>query len=463
MDWYHRGFPKLCDALDDYARVQPSQMALIDGKNQITWSDFRERILARAHHLASLGLGVGDVVALRQADGADVIVNALAVMSLGAVHAPVDHRLPEFKRQQLLAHLSPTWLWDTQETADPTPHVGLRSPMPQGAFLRATSGTTGSAKGVLLTQASIVERAQPAMDALGISTQSRVLWCLPMAYHFVVSICAYVLSGACIVVSKGLRATSLLKAAQQHDVTHAYLSPHHIHVLAQLPAPSSLPSSLTTVVATTAALPKEWSTGFYQRHDLPVRQALGIIEVGLPLVSAGGADEAMGALGRPVAPYRARILDDQFKPLEPNIPGELALQGPGLFSAYTDPLQLQADVLCDGYFRTGDLAQIDDQGAVTLLGRLKDVINVGGFKVFPQEVESVLLANPGVSLCRVSRAADPRTGEQVVAEVVIDAQINEESLAAWCRSRLAPLACPAQYHFVDHLPLTASGKVIRHQ
>jgi acyl-CoA synthetase (AMP-forming)/AMP-acid ligase II len=145
----------------------------------------------------------------------------------------------------------------------------------------------------------------------------------------------------------------------------------------------------------------------------------------------------------------------------PGEAGELAIAGPGLLDAYLTPWQTRDGILDHGYFRTGDLAAMDSDGAVTLLGRLKDVINVGGVKVFPLEVESVLAAHPAVRGCRVAAATDPRLGEQVVAEVELAAPVEPDELAAWCADRLAPLKRPGRITVVDRLPRTGSGKIKR--
>jgi long-chain acyl-CoA synthetase len=288
-----------------------------------------------------------------------------------------------------------------------------------------------------------------------------------MAYHFAVSILLYLDRGAAIVFGNSLRASTTAAIARDEAVTLAYGSPYHIRRLASLPVGQDLPVSLRTVIATTTALDATAAADFHARHSRGVRQGLGIIEVGLAFVSPGAFGERPGNLGKPLPQYQVAILDPDGNECAAGCAGELGIAGPGLFDAYVSPWQPRAELLKQGYFRSGDIAMRDEQGVFHLLGRSKDVINVGGVKVFPLEVEAVLNAHPSVAASRVSALADPRTGEQVGAEVQVrpdaDRSNLERELAAWCAQSLAALKCPASIRVVDQLPLTGSGKVKRQE
>jgi long-chain acyl-CoA synthetase len=423
--------------------------------------------------LIAQGLQVGDRVAVHGHDGAATLVAALAVLRSGGVHAPVDHTLAEPEVASLITALGTPWRVDVPKgAAVDTPFVlrstgQARTPDPLGegasAFLRLSSGTTGAAKGVLISHASLRERVVAANRGLRLGPNDRVLWLLPMAYHFAVSILNYLHHGTALVFGNALRATGTAAIARDNAVTFAYGSPWHIRRLAELPAGHDLPPTLTRVVSTTTALDATAAADFRVRHGRGVQQGLGIIEVGLPFLSPGMEGERSGDLGVPLPDYRIALLDERGDPT--NGPGELAIAGPGLFDAYLTPWRPRDSVLHRGFFRTGDRAERTSDGGVRLLGRLKDVINVGGVKVFPLEVESVLDAHPWVAASRVRSAPDVRLGEQVHAEVQLkpghDAMKVSDELSAWCAERLAPLKRPAAYTVVERLKMTASGKVIR--
>jgi long-chain acyl-CoA synthetase len=464
---------RITDALDRHAAERPDGLAVADGAVRLSWVGLRSAVDALAAGLTAQGLRTGDRIAVHGHDGAATLVVALAVLRAGGVHAPVDHTLAEPEVASLITALGTPWRMDVPRGAGvDSPFVlqstGLpRTPDPLGrgasAFLRLSSGTTGAAKGVLIGHAALHERVTAANRGLRLGVDDRVLWLLPMAYHFAVSILNYLHHGAAIVFGNALRATGTAAIAREHQVTFAYGSPWHIRRLAELPAGHDLPATLARVVSTTTALDATAAADFRARHGRGVQQGLGIIEVGLPFLSPGAEGELPGDLGAPLPDYRVALLDEHGE--ETAGPGELAIAGPGLFDAYLTPWRPRDSVLHRGFFRTGDRAERMPDGGVRLLGRLKDVINVGGVKVFPLEVESVLDAHPWVAASRVRPAPDARLGEQVHAEVQLKpghdpARVHEE-LSAWCAERLAPLKRPAAYVVVERLAMTASGKVVR--
>ncbi len=471
------------DALFRHAADRPGVLAAADASTRRTWSELAAEVSSTAAELSIQGLRPGDRVALCAPDGVPALVVALAVLHAGGVHAPVDHTLAEPEIARLIAVLRTPWAisLDSRKPKSTQPDLGVRlratgessGPDPLGpgasAFVRLSSGTTGSAKGVLLSHATILERVAAANQGLRLGPDDRVLWMLPMAYHFAVSILLYLQQGAAVVFGNSLRASTSAAIARAEEVTFAYVSPYHVRRFAELKPGDDLPPTLARVVSTTTALDAGAAEAFRVRHGLGVRQGLGIIEVGLPFLSDGSVGERPGELGCPLPAYRVAILSAAGGSSPVETPagetGELAIAGPGLFDAYLEPWRPRAAVLDGGYFRTGDLAARDVDGRVRLLGRCKDVINVGGVKVFPLEVESVLDAHPRVVASRVRAAPDERLGELVHAEVQVCPGESGSRLISeledWCAARLAPLKRPARITVVDSLPTTASGKVMR--
>ncbi len=458
--------PRLTDALARHAAARPTAPAVVDGGLVLDWAGLAERVAAHAARLTARGVVPGDRIALCAPDCAAALIAALGALHAGAVHAPIDHTLAPPEVVAAVAAVDATWIADAADVLTRSDRPRIADPLAgASAFVRCSSGTTGLAKGVLLSHATIIARCAAANRGLGLAAGDRMLWMLPLAYHFAVSIGLYVREGVTIVFGNALRASATATIARAQAVTHAYTSPYHVRRLAGLAAGDDLPPSLRYVVATTTALDAGAADAFRARHGVPVRQGLGIIEVGLPFLSAGAPGEAVGALGPPLPDYTVRILDPRGGVLPPGEAGELALAGPGLVDAYLQPWRARDAILADGHFRTGDLARVDADGGVRLLGRAKDVINVGGVKVFPLEVEAVLDAHPAVAASRVRAAVDARTGEHVHAEVELrpghDAETTAAALAAWCAERLAPLKRPAEIVVVAKLAMTGSGKVVR--
>lgn len=405
--------------------------------------------------------------------GVQHAVLMLAVMRTGACAVPVasESSLPE--RGQIRATaalhgvLSPVpagWgrdavaveenvFWESFETTTPSFPVDALESLNPG-FVRFSSGTTGASKGVVLSHETLRDRIQSANRRLGIGPEDRILWTLPMAHHFAVSILLYLWRGAAVVLPDGPLAPDSLSAARRHGATVFYGSPFQAALLASENSGRDWPT-LRLAISTTAPLSPETARAFAARFGRPLAQGLGIIEAGLPLLNTTSSDPLV--LGR-ADDFEIRI-DGQ------NGVGELCLRGPGMFDAYLAPWCPRRDAMPDGWFRTGDLASLDAEGNVRFAGRLKTVINVGGSKCFPEEIESVLRAHEAISDARVFGIPHSRWGMLPVAEIVLKnpetAAPSSAELSKFCRARLASYKIPVRFTPVEDLPRTPTGKILR--
>lgn len=469
------------DAFTQRAAQCPEAVAICDGADIRTYGWMATAVHRIAEELRRVGCfacAEGHVprVALDCPNGTAHVLWALAVVQGGGCLVPVPGELKPVEREELLrrtacvsivrchgdeANVDVDGFSARVEQLD----VSGESKIPEDEFarmnpvlIRFSSGTTGEAKGVVLSHHSLIERIASGNRRLGITDKDRVLWVLPMAHHFAVSILLYLSHGATTILSSSRMADDMLDAALENHATVFYGSPFHMAVLAGEPSGREWPR-LRLAVSTASPLRREVADSFLKRFKIPVTQGYGIIEAGLPLLNTCHALEDPLACGVP-DDFQVKLMDGDVAGAE----GELWLKGPGMFDAYLSPWCSSKEVMCDGWFRTGDLAIRAGNGVIRLTGRLKSVINVGGMKCFPEEIESVLMGHPSVRACRVVAMPDRRWGMVPAAEIIpVDPgrPPSEKELAVFCSHSLASYKVPVIYSFVESLPKTASGKIKR--
>jgi acyl-coenzyme A synthetase/AMP-(fatty) acid ligase len=308
----------------------------------------------------------------------------------------------------------------------------------------------------------VLERTRAANSGLGLTCEDKILWVLPMAYHFYVSIILYLEAGAAVVVGPDYLAESILETAARHHATFLYVTPMHVRMLAGEGSGRALPASLQRVMSVSSKLHPQSARDFFARYKVPVSQGYGIIEVGLPIMNIAEAAEHPEAIGRPVSSFEAMMVDEAMQLVPEGETGQLALRGPGMFSGYLNPPRLREEILRDGWFLTGDLAHRDSGGRIVLDGRTSSVIHVAGHKVFPEEVAAVLDQHPAVLRSRIYGRPHPQMGEAVHAEVQLrngGSPAAIEDILAFCRRRLSIQKVPVSLQFAAEISMTSSGKV----
>lgn len=472
------------DTLAQAACQWPDRAAIIDAAGSLDYRSLWREIESLRAQLARLEVRDGQGVGVRARNGRAFVIGALAALGCGATVMPIHHQMKPDELADMLARAPLGFILDDgscpgQAREDPrrlelsgglglrlTPLDGPPRPLAPGfedaAFVRFTSGTTGAAKGVLLTHRAVVERITVANNGLGLTCEDRVLWVLPMAYHFYVSILLYLQAGAAIVVGADYLAESILDAAWRHNATFLYVTPMHVRMLAGEGSGRTLPPALKRVMSVSSRLDPQAARDFLARYGVPVAQGYGIIEVGLPIMNIAEAAEHPEAIGRPVAGFEAAILNDAVRPVSDGETGQLALRGPGMFAGYLSPPKRRDEVLREGWFMSGDLAHRDVAGRIVLDGRSSSVIHIAGHKVFPEEVAAVLDQHPAVLRSRVTSRPHPQLGEAIHAEIQLrggSLPTTNEDILLYCRRRLSNHKVPASLDFVASLDLTSSGKV----
>jgi acyl-coenzyme A synthetase/AMP-(fatty) acid ligase len=477
--------PLVYEILRDSAAQWPDSPAVFDEYGVLTFQELESEACALSEQLKTLGVRPGMGIGVMARNSRNFITAIFAVVGCGATVMPMSHQLKKGELDEVLSEAKLHAILDDRSGVQPTDNAvadlkmkidGFRfawtnihkqrefAPhVQEPAFIRFTSGTTGKSKGVIISHQSVKERIEAANKALNLGPGDTVVWVLPMAYHFVVSIVLYVRFGAAIAIAKDFLAKNIIDITNQRKGTLLYASPMQIRLLANDTGTEMMPS-LKQVISTSAAISLDVCRAFTKRFGIDVSQAYGIIEIGLPMINSVKSAEHPDAVGHALPDYDVAILNDQYEPVPAGTVGFLAIKGPGMFDAYLTPPTPREQVLKNGYFLTADYATKTEDGLVKVEGREKSMINVSGNKVFAEEVEAILETIPEIKLSRISGVPHPLMGQIIQAELVLHEgkTIDIEEVLTYCRKRLSTYKIPQRVKIVESLPMTGSGKLQRY-
>jgi len=452
--------------LEASSRRFPEKAALVWDGGALTFGELDRRAGALAETLAGRGVKAGASLALTIGNRWAFAVALLAGWKLGATVAPLDPRLKEDERAAILADLAPAVLVDEADVAELTrggpERLGRRSGIRDfgsaaAALILYTSGSTGRPKGAVLSHAALELAIESwAGPVMALAPADIVLATLPLAHSFGLNgtLLAPLLVGATVALVERFSPDRVIGAIRGHRVT---VFPGVATMFRRLlEAPELAAADLGSVrIAVSGAAPCPWELAerWRDRTGIRIVRGYGMTELFRPIsYQAANPHESPDAIGWPVPGVEIRIVDD-----------ELWIKSPSAMNAYINAPDETREVLADGWFRTGDLATVDADGLVTIVGRKRERILRGGYSVFPPEVEAVLLTHPAVAEAAVLGMPHPELGEDVAAFVALrpDRTATADELIAHCRDRLAAFKYPRRLIVLDALPKSPTGKVLK--
>jgi long-chain acyl-CoA synthetase len=339
------------------------------------------------------------------------------------------------------------------------------------AFLQYTGGTTGMAKGVMLTHAQMIANMQQINDLLeNVVEPGAEIVCVPLPMYHIYSLtfhCLVMLSQGShmILVPNPRNLDSLVAAFTKYPVTFLaglntlFVGLCQHTVFGQLDF-SHLKATISGGVALTQSTAAEWQAVTGNR----ILEGYGLTEAS-PVISANRPHAiAPGTVGQPLRDTQVRIIGEEGDMLSYGEAGELWVKGPQVMQGYWGKPEETDRVLMDGWFKTGDIARVDNQGNIQIVDRKKDVINISGFTVYPNELEKIISCHPDVLECAAIGIPDDVTGEHIKVYVVSsNARLSIRDIRDYCRERLTSYKVPRLVEFRKHLPHNAVGKVLRRQ
>ncbi len=337
------------------------------------------------------------------------------------------------------------------------------------AALLFTSGTAGSPKAAMLTHGNLLTNLEQIISTPGRDQAEAdvIFGVLPLFHIFgmnvILGLAAYV--GSAVLLIERFDPVAALEAVEKHGVTMLSGPPNMWAAWADLVDVDAVAFASVKVAASGAAkLPIDVAERVEARFGIRLREGYGMTEAGPVITMSAGTEAPFGSIGRPVPRLELRLVDAEGDDVLIGDAGEIIVRGPNVFLGYwNDPEATSAAIDADGWLHTGDVAVVDDDGHLFLVDRVKDLIIVSGFNVYPAEVEEVLIEHPAVDGVAVVGTAHPHTGETVRAYVVASSAVSveEDELISWCAARLARYKCPTKITFADELPRGVTGKVLR--
>ena len=511
--YLERGWWSPADTLSQWlvraASQTPDAPAIAGDGRSLSWGALAQRVAALAGGLKALGLGPGDVVAVQLPNRAEYLVSYLAICAIGGVMTTLYMPYRAAEMEPLLAHSGARAFIGLDAMGDFRPartvldlrrriatleHVLVLGDAPDGArsladltgaaahdlsdgpaaadpfLLLYTSGTSSGPKGVPLAYQGILGNARLAVAEHGITAADRLLSAAPFGhlyglYTFHLALAA----GACTVLLPAFTPPDLARVLGAESVTALFAAPAHVAAClgAGRPSPEEAASIRLAVMAGSPVLPAVVK-GLKERiGDGRVTQLWGMTELQAGLYTRPGdpIEIVAASAGRPSPGTEVRVVGPDGAELPAGEEGELQARGPLLFPGYLDHPEANRDAfVAGGWFRTGDFAVIGAGGNVAITGRCKDVINRGGVKYNPRDIEDLLAAHPQVDMAAIVPIPDPVLGERACCCITVagDAAPSLEAICAYLDEHgVAKMRWPERLEIVDAMPLTATRKIIK--
>jgi malonyl-CoA/methylmalonyl-CoA synthetase len=481
----------LGDLFDLSLRGRADAIGLIcegpDGLQELTFGEIAERAARLAAVLRGRGLEPGDRVAVQLANRLEFIDLFLACVQSGLVLVPINVLYREREIAHMVADAEPTLIVATEaqrpqfpagaplvdvdelsreaeRETDRVPRPAIDGDAPAGIIY--TSGTTGRSKGAVLTHNNFAANAAALVACWRITSADRYLAVLPLFHVHGLGngICCWLASGCTMRLVERFDVTRALDWFRDFQPTLFFGVPTVYVRLLELPADEArtIGAKARLFVSGSAPLAPLVFDQFRERFGHTILERYGMSETLMLVSNLLEGERRAGTVGWPLPGVSLTVRDRQGQPVPANEPGEVWVKGPTLFSGYWNNADATARAHSDGWFRTGDLGEVDAAGCVTLRGRATELIISGGFNIYPREIEEVLLEMPGIREAAVVGAPDPRRGEVPMAFVVADPGVDCDAIRERCAASLASFKAPRAVVQVDALPRNAMGKLQKH-
>ncbi|MBN1254095.1 MAG: AMP-binding protein [Deltaproteobacteria bacterium] len=484
--------------LEESASRFPKRSAVSEGTFETSYDQLNERANKVATALIGLGIKPGEHVGLCAPNSSDWLAFYFGVLKAGAVAVTLSSLLSPDEMTLLISHAKLRMIFAAEDKLDalkklrgkdgleklicPGGDLELQQLMDSGsgsfkaidrdendtAAVLYTGGTTGIPKGVMLTHKNINTSAQNVAFSERSTEKDRALCFLPFNHVFgqMHIMNATILSSGCLELLPAFDLDKVLEVLANGRVTKFFAVPT---VFVRFLSIKGLQKKLGAVrycFSAAATMAEETVKQWQEKSGLTIYEGYGLTESASAVTYNHYEHHVIGSIGTPVPKVEVQIRDETGQPVEQGKEGEICIRGPNIMKGYLDnPEATKAAFWEDGWFRSGDIGRIDENGYVYIVDRIKEIIITGGENVYPREVEEVLYTRPEIQECAVIGLPDKEWGERVTAYIVPQPgkTVNKDEVKKFLKSRLAPFKVPKEYNVVSDLPKSPAGKILKRE
>jgi long-chain acyl-CoA synthetase len=480
------------------ARKTPGRQAIVFEGREISYGALDACACALAQALKSNGVRRGDRVALYLPNIPAFILAYLAGQKAGAIVVSINSLFKSEEVKYLLTDSGAKLLFTTADLLPNVPRAQCpalkRTVICEGqaageillgdwlargapafetenmaaddaAVLLYSSGTTGFPKGVTLTHNNVITNIRAAVHCSGHGAGDRLAIFLPLFHVFAQN---YIMNagfeaGATLVLFRRFVPDAVLEGIERERVSMFFAVPTIYIALLGAGVPKARLASVRYFFSAAATMPQEISRRWTETYGHPVYEGYGLTECSPCAAYNHVSRHKFGSVGTAIEDFEVKIFDENDRELPRGQWGEIVMRGPGVMKEYWGKPEDTARALRGGWLHSGDIGSMDEEGYVFIVDRVKDMINVSGFKVWPAEVEQMLYRHPAIKEIAVYGIPDAIKGETVKAAIVLKegASATEQEIIDYCREKLAVYKAPAQVAFVGELPKSATGKILK--
>ncbi len=510
----------LASIITESARRFPREVALIQDEKRWTYLDVRTQVLSFAAYLGSIGIKQGDRIALMCGNRPEFTISYFGILASGATVVSLNNLLVPDEVVYQLEHSeavgtvvdaesipalteatsrleNPPWILqaalDPAERVDYAERTMILGEVINGrtslesfvntrpddtAVIMYTSGTAGRPKGAELTHFNLWENARFCSERAFAKTECMItpmgpghvaMAVLPL-FHSFGQTCvqnAMLLNGGAITYLKRFDPGKMAHIIARDHVTVLNAVPTIFNALIHTEnLDPTLLNSLHYGISGGAALPLETRKTFEEEFGMPIQEGYGLTETS-PVASAQcqWLTPKSGSIGRPIHGVEMKIFDNHDNEVPPGVEGEVVIRGRNIMKGYLKNPEATTQVMRSGWFHSGDIGRMDEDGDFYIVDRKKDLIIRGGFNVYPREVEEVLYSHPDVLEASVIGIPDSHYGEEVKAVVALHngSRISSQELITYCKAHVAAYKYPRIIEFVDELPKGSTGKILKRE